>query len=111
MESGSLSDMEERNMNQLHFEGIVIAAATIIIIGLFHPIVIKTEYYFGCGVWPVFLAAGLFLIGLSLIVEGTVPCVLLAVTGASCLWSIHELFQQRERVRKGWWPKNPKRGA
>ena len=34
---------------------------------------------------------------------------LLAVWGASSLWSIGELFEQRERVAKGWFPKNPKR--
>ena len=32
---------------EMHFTGIIIAAITFLIIGLFHPIVIKTEYYFG----------------------------------------------------------------
>ena len=27
----------------------------------------------------------------------------------SCFWSIKEVLEQRERVRKGWYPKNPKR--
>jgi len=27
----------------------------------------------------------------------------------SCLWSILELFEQEERVKKGWFPKNPKK--
>ena len=35
--------------------------------------------------------------------------LVLAVWGASSLWSIGELFEQRERVAKGWFPKNPKR--
>ncbi|MBQ5358077.1 MAG: DUF4491 family protein [Alistipes sp.] len=26
------------------------------------------------------------------------------VIGCSCLWSIRELFEQRECVRKGWFP-------
>ena len=30
---------------ELHFTGIIIAVSTFLIIGLFHPIVIKTEYY------------------------------------------------------------------
>ena len=34
---------------------------------------------------------------------------LLAIVGFSCFWSIRELFEQRERVRRGWFPKNPKR--
>ena len=29
--------------------------------------------------------------------------------GASSLWSIGELFEQRRRVEKGWFPANPKR--
>jgi hypothetical protein len=28
----------------IHYEGVLIAAAAILIIGMFHPIVIKTEY-------------------------------------------------------------------
>ncbi len=30
----------------MNFESIIIAAATFFIIGIFHPIVIKAEYYF-----------------------------------------------------------------
>lgn len=33
----------------------------------------------------------------------------MAVVGASCLWSIHELFKQEKRVQKGQFPENPKR--
>ena len=29
------------------------------------------------------------------------------ILGFALLWSIHELFQQKERVRKGWFPKKP----
>ena len=34
---------------------------------------------------------------------------LLAVWGASSFWSIGELFHQRRRVERGWFPKNPNR--
>jgi hypothetical protein len=34
---------------------------------------------------------------------------LLAVVAFSCFWSILEVFEQRERVRKGWFPANPRR--
>jgi hypothetical protein len=44
--------------------GIIIGLVTFLIIGIFHPLVIKGEY-----------------------------------------WSIGELFQQRKRVEKGWFPK------
>ena len=35
--------------------------------------------------------------------------VLLGVTGFSCFWSVKELFDQRERVRKGWFPKRERK--
>jgi hypothetical protein len=39
----------------MNFQGITIGIITFAIIGIFHPIVIKTEYYLGKKVWPVFL--------------------------------------------------------
>ena len=91
------------------FQGIIIAVATFLIIGAFHPIVIKTEYYWGVRCWPLFAAVGILMLVASLFVSNTLIAAVLGVIGCSCLWSILELFQQRERVRKGWFPKNPKR--
>ena len=34
---------------------------------------------------------------------------ILGLLGASCLWSIGELFEQKQRVKKDWFPMNPKR--
>jgi hypothetical protein len=93
----------------MNFEGLVIGICTFLIIGLFHPIVIKTEYYFGVKVWWVFLLLGLAGVGGSLVVANTLLSTLLGVFAFSSFWSIKELFEQRERVRKGWFPKNPKR--
>ncbi|NFB54915.1 DUF4491 family protein [Clostridium botulinum] len=45
----------------------------------------------------------------SLAVGHIVISVLLAVLGFSLFWSIGELRQQKERVKKGWFPKNPKK--
>ena len=94
---------------ELHFIGIIIGVATFFIIGLFHPIVIKSEYYFGVGCWWVFALVGVVSVVASLFVAEVLWSTLLAVVGASSFWSIKELFDQRERVRKGWFPKNPKR--
>lgn len=93
----------------LNWSGIVVAAATFLIIGVFHPIVIKSEYYFGVRCWWCFLIAGLTFIGVSLFIGNQIVSTLAGVVGCSCLWSIIELFEQRERVRKGWFPSNPKR--
>lgn len=43
----------------MNFYGLLVGLATFIIIGLFHPLVIKAEYYLGAGIWWLFaLAAG-----------------------------------------------------
>ena len=93
----------------LYFEGALLGLATFLIIGLFHPIAIKTEYYSGTRFWWVFLVAGLGFVAAALFVAAIVVSALLGIVGFSCLWSILELFEQKERVRKGWFPKNPKR--
>lgn len=82
---------------------------TFLVIGLFHPIVIKSEYYFGTKCWWVFALTGVAFITASLLVENGILSPILGVIGCSCFWSILEIFEQRERVRKGWFPKNPKR--
>lgn len=93
----------------MNFTGLIIAVTTFLVIGLFHPIVIKSEYHFGTRCWWVFALAGIIFIAVSLAVRNDILSPVLGVVGCSCLWSILELFQQRERVRKGWFPMNPKR--
>lgn len=93
----------------LHFAGIIIAIGTFLIIGVFHPLVIKTEYHTGVRFWWVFLLAGIATICCAVCIENVILSSLLGVTGASLLWSIGELFAQKRRVEKGWFPMNPKR--
>ena len=95
----------------MNFTGIIIGIAAFMIIGILHPVVIKTEYYFGKSMWPAFLVSGIICIIFSIIVESMIPSILLSVLGFSLLWSIHELFEQEERVRKGWFPANPNKKA
>lgn len=94
---------------QLYFSGILIAVISFLIIGIFHPIVIKTEYYTGVKYWWIFLIAGLGCIIGALFIDSYLLSAVLGIIGASSLWSIKELFEQRERVLKGWFPMNPKR--
>ena len=89
----------------LHFSGILIGAATFLIIGIFHPIVIKAEYHFGVKCWWAFLLAGLAAVAASLFIGNDILSILFAVFGASALWGIGELFEQRKRVERGWFPK------
>lgn len=93
----------------MFFQGIIIAVATFLIIGIFHPIVIKAEYYWGVKCWPIFALAGIALLIGSLFISQVLLASIIGVTGCSCLWSILEIFEQRERVKKGWFPKNPNR--
>lgn len=93
----------------MNFNGIFIAILTFLTIGVFHPIVIKSEYHFGTRCWWAFALAGILFLLSSLLVENPILSPLLGVVGCSCFWSILELFEQRKRVLKGWFPMNPKR--
>ena len=91
------------------FIGIIIGISYFMCIGIFHPIVIKPAYYFGVRCWWVFLVVALGCIAGSLLAAATIPSTILGVVAFSSLWSILELFKQRDRVKKGWSPSNPKR--
>lgn len=93
----------------MNFTGLIIGAAVFLMIGIFHLIVIKAEYYCGTKCWPIFVIIGLGGLIASLLISSTVISVLLGSFAFSCFWSILELFQQKERVKKGWFPKNPNR--
>lgn len=93
----------------MYFEGIIIGLSTFLAIGLFHPIVIKTEYYTGTRYWWAFLLAGIACAVGALFISNVIVSSIVGIVGFSSLWSIKELFEQTERVRKGWFPKNPKR--
>ena len=91
----------------MSFTGILIGVISFLSIGVFHPIVIKAEYYFSKSCWPVFLIAGIVLMVISVFVQYVVISSALAVIGMSSWWSILELFEQEKRVKKGWFPANP----
>jgi hypothetical protein len=93
----------------MNFFGVIVGAAAFIIIGIFHPIVVKAEYYIGARIWPVFLIIGLSSIGLTLFIENFIIASILGILGFACLWSIREIFEQVERVKKGWFPENPQK--
>lgn len=89
--------------------GLLIGLITFVIIGAFHPLVIKGEYYCGVKIWWAFLAAGIVAMALAVIADSVLWQAVWGVLSFSSLWSIHEVFEQRERVRKDWFPKNPRR--
>lgn len=85
--------------------GVIIGLITFLIIALFHPLVIKLEYYFGVKCWWVFLLLGICGIVAALFMRDVIISTSCGVFAFSSFWSIKELFQQRKRVEKGWFPK------
>jgi len=94
---------------ELNYFGIIIGLVTFLVIGLFHPLVIKAEYYIGVKSWWLFLLLGIAASVASLLVASLVLSIILGVVAFSSFWSIGEVFAQKKRVEKGWFPKNPKR--
>jgi hypothetical protein len=89
--------------------GVYAGLVSLLVIGAFHPVVIKGEYHFGKRIWPVFLVVGIILSAVSFIVSSTYLSIFLGILAFTCFWSIVELFEQERRVSKGWFPKNPRR--
>jgi hypothetical protein len=94
---------------EIHYTGVVIAVCTFLIIGMFHPLVIKAEYHTGTRYWWVFLIMGIVCIGGAFFMADVFWSAVVGVLGASSLWAIGELFAQKRRVEKGWFPMNPRR--
>jgi hypothetical protein len=96
-------------LQQNHLLGLVIGVSTFLIIGVFHPVVIKCEYYYGTKCWWWFLILGLVGVALSISIENVLWSSLLGVFSFSSFWTIKEIFDQKKRVIKGWFPRNPNR--
>lgn len=95
-------------LNEYHLAGLFIGICTFLIIGLFHPVVVKAEYYWGTKCWWIFLILGIAGVAASLSVDNVILSSLLGVFAFSSFWTIKEVFEQEDRVKKGWFPKNPK---
>ncbi|MDR1847869.1 MAG: DUF4491 family protein [Bacteroidales bacterium] len=94
---------------QHNLTGLAIGLATFLIIGLFHPLVIKAEYYIGVKSWWIFFFAGLGFFVLSIQFDNVLISTIFGVLAFSSFWSILEVFAQKKRVDKGWFPRNPKK--
>ncbi len=96
-------------LNEYHLSGLIIGISTFLIIGFFHPVVVKAEYYWGTKCWWIFLVLGIAGVAGSLLVNNILISSLCGVFAFSSFWTIKEVFEQEERVKKGWFPRNPKR--
>jgi uncharacterized membrane protein len=92
----------------MNWTGLLIGLLAFVIIGVFHPLVIKMEYYLGRKSWWMFF---MLAIGFSIasIVAKSILSIVLGTLGFACFWSTFEIFKQHERVMKGRAKKNPKR--
>ena len=43
----------------MNWNGLLIGVVTFLVIGLFHPLVVKAEYYWGTKSWWLFLVGGI----------------------------------------------------
>jgi uncharacterized membrane protein len=91
----------------MNYTGLLVGLATFLIIGLFHPLVIKAEYYLGVKSWWIFALSGIIFSVLSILAGDMIWSTILGVTAFSSFWSILEVFEQKKRVQKGWFPKGP----
>ena len=89
--------------------GIIVGLVSFLIIGLLHPVVIKMEYHWGKRSWPILAVSGIMSAVASLLSNDLVISIVLGVLAFSLFWSVKELFEQEERVRKGWYPSNPRK--
>ncbi|MBR4196837.1 MAG: DUF4491 family protein [Synergistaceae bacterium] len=93
----------------MNLSGIIIGVFAFFITGIFHPIVVKCEYYFSAKIWPLFLVTGIISAVISLSVESEIISGIFGILSFVLLWCIRELKEQTERVKKGWFPRNPNR--
>lgn len=96
-------------IEEYNLTGLIIGILTFLIIGLFHPVVIKAEYYWGTRCWWIFVVLGIAGVGGSLALHNILLSTLCGVLAFTSFWSIGELFEQKKRVDKGWFPRNPNR--
>ncbi len=93
----------------MNYSGLILGAGAFLCIGLFHPLVIKAEYYFGIKSWWAFLIVGLLSAAGSLFVDNVYVSIFLGIFAFSAIWGVGEVLHQEKRVLKGWFPENPKR--
>ncbi len=86
--------------------GFIIGIATLLIIGLGFPLVIRGERYLGYLWWPYMMGIGFFTIIASLFILIDWLSVVTGVLGATFIWGSTELKEQAVRTELGWFPFN-----
>jgi len=90
----------------MDFFGVIIGIATLHIIGLGFPLVIRGERYLGYLWWPYMMGIGVISIFASLFIPTNWLSVVIGVLGATFVWGSTELKEQAVRTELGWFPFN-----
>ena len=98
---------QSKDYMNMNLTGLLVGLSTFLIIGLFHPLVVKAEYYIGVKSWVLFAIAGVAFAIASVLIDHMICSIIMGVVAFSSFWSILEVVHQRERVRKGWFPEGP----
>ena len=89
----------------INFDGLLIGIVTFLIIGLFHPVVVKAEYYWGTKCWWIFLVLGILGVIASLFIDSEFCVRYLTAYSPSHRSGRSRRFSSRRSVcRKGWFP-------
>lgn len=89
--------------------GLIIGIATLLIIGLGFPLVIRGERYFGYLWWPYMMGLGFLIVFASLFISSDWLSVVVGVLGGTFVWGSTELKEQAVRAELGWFPFNSKK--
>ena len=92
-------------LHGLNLYGLIAGVATWVIIWLTRYACIKGEYHFRRAFRYVFLAFGILGVLSALFVNDLLGSAILAIFGFANLWGIHEVIEQEDRVKKGWYPR------
>jgi hypothetical protein len=103
-----MTEILYRGLDSLNFDGIIVGTGTILSIWITRYICIKGEYYFTKKFWVVFLVLGIASIAYAASEKNLVISTIFSIFGFSNLWGIHEVIEQEERVKKGWFPRRNK---
>ena len=82
-------------LSEYHLAGLFIGICTFLIIGLFHPVVVKAEYYWGTKCWWIFLILGIAGVAASLSIDNVILSSLLGVFAFSSFWTIKEVLSRK----------------
>lgn len=94
---------------EMNLSGLIVGAASFLIIIFGRYACIAGEYYFSKRLWLAFLVAGIASLLAALWIGNLILGSVVSIFGLTLLWGIHEIIEQEERVKKGWFPANPKR--